>query len=187
MAGLHDFDEFVQGQLVLSAVNITTHLLCEGGTFVTKTFRGRDAGIIYTRVSQLFQQVAIGKPATSRNSSIESFLVCKGFLSSNVNLPLGRGGIDPSWKSSIVPFVACKHIQGSTSGNSNSVGFLDSDKSYPVHITTEEKEATSPNKTNTANMHHTYIQPIAPPIRPAYETSIAKAKEARAQKSVLTS
>ena len=35
-AGLHDIDEYVQAQLLLAALNITTHVLKPGGTFVAK-------------------------------------------------------------------------------------------------------------------------------------------------------
>jgi cell division protein FtsJ len=41
VTGLHDMDEYVQAQLILAAVNISTFLLREGGTFVAKIFRGR--------------------------------------------------------------------------------------------------------------------------------------------------
>jgi len=34
--GLHDIDEYIQAQLLLSAINITTHVLCESGTSLPK-------------------------------------------------------------------------------------------------------------------------------------------------------
>ena len=37
--GLHDIDEYIQAQLLLAALNITTHVLKKGGTFVAKIFR----------------------------------------------------------------------------------------------------------------------------------------------------
>jgi tRNA (cytidine32/guanosine34-2'-O)-methyltransferase len=36
VTGLHDIDEYIQGQLLYSAVNISTHILMKGGTFVAK-------------------------------------------------------------------------------------------------------------------------------------------------------
>ena len=39
VTGLHDIDEYIQAQLLLAALNITTHLLKPGGTFVAKIFR----------------------------------------------------------------------------------------------------------------------------------------------------
>ena len=41
VTGLHDMDEYVQAQLILAAVNISTFLLRDGGTSVAKIFRGR--------------------------------------------------------------------------------------------------------------------------------------------------
>ncbi|CAI9599699.1 unnamed protein product, partial [Staurois parvus] len=36
VTGLHDIDEYIQAQLLLAALNITTHVLRKGGTFVAK-------------------------------------------------------------------------------------------------------------------------------------------------------
>ena len=182
---MHDFDEFVQGQLVLSAVNIATHILCPRGTFVAKTFRSRDCGILYSRMCQLFEKVSIGKPTTCRNSSIESFLVCQGFFGGETrnNANLQNGGIDLTWKPTIVPFVACQNIQ-----NWDAVTLMDSDKSYPVQDSNtkidKNKHTSSSTRTFTpTSTNSSYVQPIAPPIRPPYEASIAKAKESRAKKN----
>lgn len=66
-------------QLLLAALNITAHVLSPGGTFVAKIFRGRDANLLYSQLRLLFERVAIAKPRSSRSSSIESFVVCRGF------------------------------------------------------------------------------------------------------------
>ncbi len=44
--GDHDFDQYVQHQLVLAALNIAIRLLSPGGTFVAKIFRGKDIGLL---------------------------------------------------------------------------------------------------------------------------------------------
>lgn len=193
VTGLHDIDEFIQGQLLLSAINISTHVLCEGGTFIAKIFRGRDVGLLYTQLRLLFHTVSVAKPASSRNSSIEAFVVCQKFKGGEFfDLPL-EGGFDPDssavdengiqWKAgagglrekddlaqkradilpSIVPFVACGDLSGYDCGG---LDFLDSDKSYPIGNNNLNKEKGQ-----------AFIQPIAPPIKPPYESSIAKAKE----------
>lgn len=41
VTGLHDLDEYVQGQLLLAALTITSHVLRPGGSFVAKIFRAR--------------------------------------------------------------------------------------------------------------------------------------------------
>ncbi len=180
VTGLHDMDEYIQGQLLFSAANITTHVLCEGGSFVAKIFRGRDVGLLYTQLSLIFDKVSVAKPSSSRNSSIEAFVVCQGFKGGQYfDLPL-EGGFDPDISGigglrseattdsdgfiipSIVPFVACGDLSGYVAP-AGAADFLDADKSYPLD---EE-----------------HVEPIMKPIRPPYEASIAKAKEARQKKS----
>jgi tRNA (cytidine32/guanosine34-2'-O)-methyltransferase len=75
VTGLHDLDEYLQAQLLIMAVKITTHVLLEGGTFVAKIFRGRHASQLYAQLRLLFDRVSIAKPTSSRNSSLESFVV----------------------------------------------------------------------------------------------------------------
>lgn len=70
VTGLHDLDEYVQAQLILAALTIVVATLKTGGTFVAKIFRGRDIDILYSQLKILFQDVAVVKPRSSRNSSI---------------------------------------------------------------------------------------------------------------------
>jgi tRNA (cytidine32/guanosine34-2'-O)-methyltransferase len=177
VTGLHDIDEYIQGQLLLAAINITTHVLCKNGTFVAKIFRGKDVGLLYAQLRLLFQRVSVAKPSSSRNSSIEAFVVCQGFYGAPYfDLPLeggfdldapvdmrGAGCLEGGLHPSIVPFVAC----GDLSGYDGSLGVLDADKSYPVE------------SADGAEGGAQYIAPLAPPIRPPYETSIAKEKAKR--------
>ena len=60
-------------------MNISTHVLSEGGTFVAKIFRGRNVGLLYGKLRLLFNRVSVAKQSSSRNSSIEAFVVCQGF------------------------------------------------------------------------------------------------------------
>lgn len=192
ITGLHDIDEYIQAQLLLSAINITTHVLCTNGTFIAKIFRGRDVGLLYTQLRLLFARVSVAKPASSRNSSMEAFVVCQGFYGGKfMNLPLeggfeegvGAGGLrekkgDDSdnyeLHPSIVPFIACGDLSGFQAAGG--VNFLDSDKSYPLDETGTDEELQGKQDLN-------YIKPIAPPIKPPYERSLAKAKEARAKRA----
>lgn len=179
--GLHSFDEYTQSQLLLSAINITTHVLSPGGTFVAKIFRGRDVGLIYTQLQLLFKEVTCAKPTASRNASIESFVVCQGFghgklhVDKCLDLELeggwdemsgGVGGLrehpGEDVIPSIVPFVACSSLRTCDSSSiPGDVDFLDSDKSYAF------SEAKAP---------------LAPPIQTPFEAGMAKAKEAKAAK-----
>ncbi|KAK6588852.1 ybr061c-like protein [Cryptosporidium xiaoi] len=99
ITGLHDIDEFIQNQLLMSSVGITCKLLKYGGTFVAKIFRGENISWIYNQMFCYFELVDCCKPESSRNSSLEAFIVCRNFKysDSNVNIP------DPI----SVPFVSC--------------------------------------------------------------------------------
>lgn len=138
VTGLHDLDEYVQGQLILAALVIVVSTLKEGGTFVAKIFRGRDIGILYSQLKVLFTDVTVVKPKSSRNSSIESFLVCRNFhsvegLESAHDVRRALNGETPKeygdamrWADSqnarqSIPFVACGDLSG-----------FDSDASYPL-------------------------------------------------------
>lgn len=90
VTGLHDIDTFMQSQLILSALDITCAILRPEGTFVAKIFRGKDTTHLYAQCRALFTQVDIVKPLSSRSSSIESFIVCRGFTS----LPSAQRRVD---------------------------------------------------------------------------------------------
>ena len=78
-------------------MNISTHVLSEGGTFIAKIFRGRDVGLLYGQLRLLFDRVSVAKPSYSRNSSIEVFVVCQGFKGGKefTDLPL-ESGFEPT-------------------------------------------------------------------------------------------
>jgi tRNA (cytidine32/guanosine34-2'-O)-methyltransferase len=166
VTGLHDIDEYIQAQLLLSTLLISTHVLEKGGTIVAKIFRGRDVNLLYDQLSLCFERVSIAKPTSSRNSSIEGFVVCQGFKAGKfMNLPLDCGGwssFASSGESSasnneinakVVPFISC----GDLSGFDNSEeGFLDADKSYSV-----KKEGGGGGGR---------VEPVQKPLRPPYET-----------------
>lgn len=82
VTGLHDLDEYIQAQLIYSALQLATSLLdptSGKGTFVAKIFRGRDIDLLYYQMGRLFDHVSCAKPRSSRASSLESFIVCQGY------------------------------------------------------------------------------------------------------------
>jgi len=125
----------------------------------------------------LFDTVSVAKPTSSRNSSIEAFVVCQKFKAGPQyqNLPLDLGGyydlksqvggeeeeIKDTEESNnsnkrdpfIVPFLAC----GSLLGYQGNLQYLDADASYP--------------------MDSEYLPPVAPPIQPPYETSLSQKQQ----------
>ncbi|XP_041263111.1 putative tRNA (cytidine(32)/guanosine(34)-2'-O)-methyltransferase, partial [Onychostruthus taczanowskii] len=134
VTGLHDLDEYIQAQLLLAALNITTHVLKKGGTFVAKIFRGKDVTLLYSQLRLFFPDVTCAKPRSSRNSSIEAFVVCRGYsppegfvpsmenplLEPEAGLALSRLS-GPSRV--IVPFVACGDLSA-----------FDPDRTYPLQV-----------------------------------------------------
>lgn len=196
VTGLHDIDEYMQAQLLLAALNITTNTLRLGGSFVAKIFRGKDVSLLYSQLRCFFKEVTVAKPKSSRNSSIESFVVCrdfcppKGFVPSMDALLLdhkylsstasfgnennqGLSGPLLGPTAIIVPFVACGDLSG-----------FDADKSYPLEIAYEERPADAKGssrgdlgqmlgETTTAGTEgysYSYRKPVQPPIHPNYYT-----------------
>ncbi|KYQ89271.1 rRNA methyltransferase [Tieghemostelium lacteum] len=80
VTGLHDIDFYGQSQLILSALNITTQLLKPGGTFVAKMFKGDDMTLMYSQLKLFFEFVSFVKPKSSRDSSLENFVLCQNYI-----------------------------------------------------------------------------------------------------------
>lgn len=72
-------DMFVQNDLVLHALKLSTEFLKEGGVFVTKIFRNENFFKITKVLEDLFMTVDITKPLSSRLESAEIFAVCRHF------------------------------------------------------------------------------------------------------------
>lgn len=156
VTGLHDIDEFVQGNLVLAALNICLHVLNDNGNFVSKIFRTKNIDLLHHQLKIFFDDVVVAKPRSSRNSSVESFIVCRQFhlpedFIPNIDEPFvytyERQLKQQENSSYIVPFIACGSLDG-----------FDSDKTYPLE------------------QDQSYIEPVQPPIHPSYEEACALKK-----------
>uniref|UniRef100_A0A8C8BZU4 Putative tRNA (cytidine(32)/guanosine(34)-2'-O)-methyltransferase n=1 Tax=Oncorhynchus tshawytscha TaxID=74940 RepID=A0A8C8BZU4_ONCTS len=134
VTGLHDVDEYIQAQLLLAALNITTHVLKPGGTFVAKIFRGKDVTLLYSQLKIFFSSVTCAKPRSSRNSSIEAFVMCQNYSPPvgyvpNMSNPLLDHSYDVDFNQLegpnriIVPFLACGDLSA-----------FDSDRTYPLQV-----------------------------------------------------
>lgn len=163
VTGLHDFDEYIQAELVRAALWITTHVLRTGGNFVAKIFRGKDIAVLYAQLGLFFDKVTCAKPRCCRNSSVEAFVVCQGYAppqgfersrfkellaTCESQLPMdgGEGRLGDPWEA-VVPFVLCKDHEG-----------WDPDQSYEL-----------PDDGTYVQLH-----PVQPPIAPAYKTAIER-------------
>lgn len=80
VTGLHDLDIYIQSSLLRSALALAMRVLRPGGTFVAKIFRGRDCDLLYAQLRCVFHDVRVAKPRASRASSLEAFVVARGFV-----------------------------------------------------------------------------------------------------------
>jgi tRNA (cytidine32/guanosine34-2'-O)-methyltransferase len=154
VTGLHDLDEYVQASLVLAALNFALCMLRPGGAFVAKVFRCRDTHLLYDQLRVFFKDVVISKPRSSRNSSVEAFVVCRDYtpvegyvpaiLSPNPNLN-AEVEVLSEVNRTVVPFVAAGDLSG-----------FDADMSYSVDAGEEG------------------LAPVAPPVAPPYAAALEK-------------
>ena len=79
VTGLHDIDEWLQWQLLVSAVNIATHVLEGEGCFLAKIFTGPNTPLLVEALRTLFAAVLVHKPRSSRAGSHEAFIYAQGF------------------------------------------------------------------------------------------------------------
>lgn len=120
VTGVHDIDEFVQAELLAAALNITTHVLEEGGAFVAKIFRCQQYDLLATQLKVFFASVSCAKPKSSRAQSNEAFVVCQGFQLPPGYAPvmtsylLPRYGLrtDEAHDPVLVPFLTCGDLSG---------------------------------------------------------------------------
>uniref|UniRef100_A0A915JCF9 Putative tRNA (cytidine(32)/guanosine(34)-2'-O)-methyltransferase n=1 Tax=Romanomermis culicivorax TaxID=13658 RepID=A0A915JCF9_ROMCU len=134
VTGMHDLDEYIQSQLLLAALNITTHILKTGGTFVAKIFRGKDVTLLFVQLKLFFEHVIVAKPRSSRSTSVESFVVCRNYKCPDGYVPTMENPLlAPNYDEHvnqlvglnrvIVPFMACGDMSG-----------WDSDRTYPLEL-----------------------------------------------------
>ncbi|KAJ8925329.1 hypothetical protein NQ315_009159 [Exocentrus adspersus] len=153
VTGLHCMDIYIQAQLLLGALHITCNVLRPGGTFVAKIFRGKDNDLLTNQLLSLFKEVHVVKPSSSRNSSIEAFVVCTkycppdGFDPKLLTPYLDISNKDFSSLSGInrviIPFIVCGDVSA-----------FDSDTTYPLQL-----EGERPYK---------YVPPVQPPMALPY-------------------
>ena len=87
VTGFHEIDQYLQAQLLQAALTITTKLLVEGGTFCAKFFKMSDLSYLHVMMKQVFRDVYVVKPESSRAMSAEAFVIGVGFIP-NANLGL---------------------------------------------------------------------------------------------------
>jgi len=94
VTGFNEFDVHIQIQLILYALNISLRMLREGGTFISKVFKGKHTLKIMYILSLFFNKITIAKPKACRNASFESFVVCEDFKIEKEFLFLRENSLD---------------------------------------------------------------------------------------------
>ena len=203
VTGLHDVDEYLQGQLLLAAMLISTHVLTEKGTLVAKIFRGRNVGFLYSQLRLLFERVSVAKPSSSRNSSMESFVVCQHFKGAPyLNLPLDIGGYINvnEYVTGGEAFQELSLKEKESAGQQKiedhekeQVTSLDASVVVPFlacgDLSGWSRDSTTlpavldSDKSYPIEMEQHIAAPIAPPIEPPYQTSLEKQKEERQKRA----
>mgnify|MGYP001215020247 CR=1 FL=1 len=85
LTGQYEMDQAISLDLVCLVMDFAFPILNKGGSFVTKIFQGRGIEAAVEVAKQNFSKVQRFSPVASRNSSSETYLVCKN------KLPRARG------------------------------------------------------------------------------------------------
>lgn len=154
----------------------------DGGKFVAKIFRGKDTSLLYSQLRVFFKKVSIAKPASSRNSSIEAFVVCEDYSPPDGYVPqmidpmvndvqVIAEQTDSPVNRSIVPFVVCGDLRN-----------FDSDMSYSLTVS-QMKSVLFQNVhaffhflQNEDGKEYEFKDVVQKPISPAYKEVLEKTK-----------
>ncbi|KAH8419007.1 hypothetical protein KR222_000486, partial [Zaprionus bogoriensis] len=159
VTGLHDWDAYLQAQLLLSALSIATFMLEEGGSFMGKVYRAANTSDVYKQLLRFFKDVCIFKPSACRNSSIEAFVVCRQFAMPPGHVPCN---LITEWHNK--PEEWLKNITGKTEDPVVRLPFvahqsdLDADLSYEL------------------DENYTYTEAVQKPLTAAYQEIVEKSR-----------
>ena len=75
--GIKNIDSIQTGELCKVAMIFSKEILSERGFFISKIFMGGSFNEIVALAKQIFKEVRVFKPKSSRKDSKESFIICK--------------------------------------------------------------------------------------------------------------
>ena len=75
--GIKNIDAIQTGELCMEAMIFSKDILLQEGSFISKIFMGRSFNEIVAKGKEIFKEVKVFKPKSSRKDSKESFIICK--------------------------------------------------------------------------------------------------------------
>ena len=75
--GIKNIDAIQTGELCMEAMIFSKDILQQDGSFISKIFMGGSFNEIVTKGKEIFKEVKVFKPKSSRKDSKESFIICK--------------------------------------------------------------------------------------------------------------
>ena len=75
--GIKNIDAIQTGELCMEAMIFSKDILQQDGSFISKIFMGGSFNEIVAKGKEIFKEVKVFKPKSSRKDSKESFIICK--------------------------------------------------------------------------------------------------------------
>ena len=75
--GIKNIDAIQTGELCMEAMIFSKDILLQEGSFISKIFMGGSFNEIVDKGKEIFKEVKVFKPNSSRKDSKESFIICK--------------------------------------------------------------------------------------------------------------
>ena len=75
--GIKNLDAIQTGELCMEAMIFSKDILLQEGSFISKIFMGGSFNEIVAKGKEIFKEVKVFKPKSSRKDSKESFIICK--------------------------------------------------------------------------------------------------------------
>ena len=75
--GNKDIDSIVTGELCMEAMIFSKDILLNEGSFISKIFMGGSFNEIVAKGKEIFREVKVFKPKSSRKDSKENFIICR--------------------------------------------------------------------------------------------------------------
>ena len=75
--GNKNLDSIVTGELCIDAMSFARKQLNQRGKFISKLFMGTSFNEIVSKAKQIFKEVRVYKPPSSRKDSKENFIICR--------------------------------------------------------------------------------------------------------------